>query len=68
VLGNVAGTGLSIASLVLLESCAPVLSFTHPKMPRIGYLSPGPREDRETEWIDPFLQGLRDLGHVEGRT
>jgi putative ABC transport system substrate-binding protein len=36
-------------------------------MPRLGYLSAGPREAR-TDRVDGFLQGLRDLGYVEGQT
>ncbi len=36
-------------------------------MPRIGYLSPGPREAFATR-VDAFVEGLRDLGYVEGQT
>ena len=36
------------------------------RIPRIGYGSYGPREAFATEYMDPFLQGLRDLGYVEG--
>jgi putative ABC transport system substrate-binding protein len=36
-------------------------------MPRIGYLSPGPRE-LYADRIDAFLAQLRELGYVEGET
>ncbi len=38
-----------------------------PRVPRIGYLSPGPREVFATR-VDAFLDGLRDLGYMEGQT
>src|SRR5262249_28411153 len=31
-------------------------------------LGPGPREARAALVVDPFLDGLRDLGYVEGQT
>src|SRR5712692_5996300 len=34
------------------------------KIPRIGYLSPAPGPRKVTQ---SFLQGLRELGYVEGR-
>ena len=38
------------------------------KIPRIGYLDSGSAADRETAaYRDAFLQGLRDLGYVEGK-
>ena len=51
-----------------LLSIAPFVSAQHPgKIPRIGYVSgtgvsnsPGPQ-------VEAFLQGLRDLGYVEGK-
>jgi putative ABC transport system substrate-binding protein len=36
-------------------------------MPRLGYLSPGPREGR-ADVVNAFVEGLRDLGYVEGQT
>jgi putative ABC transport system substrate-binding protein len=36
-------------------------------MPRLGYLSLGPRE-AYAETVDAFLGALRDLGYVEGQT
>jgi len=40
---------------------------TQTKIPRIGYLSPGPREAFRDQ-VDAFLQGLRELGYVEGQS
>jgi putative ABC transport system substrate-binding protein len=36
------------------------------KIPRIGYLGGGSAE-LEKVWLDAFLQGLRELGYVEGK-
>ena len=36
------------------------------KVPRIGFLAVGPREGRAS-MIEGFLQGLRELGYIEGR-
>ena len=61
--------GGSVAGVSLVSSACDVLTVQKPtRVPRIGYLSPGPREGRETDWIDPFLSGLRDQGYVEGQT
>ena len=50
---------------------APLASFAQPqagKVYRIGYLAQGNPPDRaETGARDGFLQGLRELGYVEGR-
>src|SRR6185503_16363044 len=37
------------------------------KIPRIGYLGGGSAE-LEKGWLDAFLQGLRELGYVEGKS
>ena len=36
------------------------------KMPRVGYLSVATAE-RDKEWLNAFRQGLKDLGHIEGK-
>ena len=36
-------------------------------MPRIGILSPGPREAVTPIYVEPFLDGLRELGYGDGR-
>ena len=48
--------------------CAAVAQAQQPaKIPRIGYLGGGSAE-LEKVWLDAFLQGLRELGYVEGKT
>src|SRR4029077_11664760 len=46
--------------------CVPVAAQPAGKIPRIGYLSPGSLSDSPNR--DAFLQGLRGLGYVEGKT
>ena len=59
--------GGSIASVALLGGCG-LLSSTPPKrLPRIGYLSVGPRES-QGDFIDAFVDGLREVGYVDGQT
>jgi putative ABC transport system substrate-binding protein len=66
--GGIASLGISAAGLALLSgACELVPSRTQKPVPRIGYLSPGPREAM-TDFVDPFLDGLRALGYVEGET
>jgi hypothetical protein len=38
------------------------------KVPRIGWLSIASRTPEVSHLLDAFLQGLRDLGYVEGQT
>ena len=38
----------------------------HPRVPRVGFLAPGSPPPAPQHLA--FLQGLRDLGYVEGRT
>jgi putative ABC transport system substrate-binding protein len=64
---GLAGFGASAAGLALVGGCGLVPLQAPPKRPRIGYLSPGPREAM-TDFVDPFLDGLRALGYVEGDT
>jgi probable F420-dependent oxidoreductase len=39
-----------------------------PKAPRVGWLSDGVRAGSQPSLHEAFLQGLRDLGYVEGQT
>ena len=56
-----------VLSALILALCPPVLAQPKGPLPRLGYLTndsaavDGPRRQA-------FLQGLRDLGYVEGRT
>src|SRR5262249_18301704 len=64
-----AGLGLSGAGLGILSSACRLLpSQTATKVPRIGYLSVGPREGYAARDVDAFLEGMRDLGYVEDET
>src|SRR5262245_6448411 len=71
VVGGLAGLGVSAAGLVLLGGCQVASPAVSPrgraKIPRLGYLSLGPREEHADQ-MDAFLEGLRDLGYVEGQT
>jgi ABC-type uncharacterized transport system substrate-binding protein len=51
---------------MLFAYCASVEAQQAQKMPRIGYLGGGSAE-LEKVWLDAFLQGLRELGYVEGK-
>jgi putative ABC transport system substrate-binding protein len=54
-------SGLGVVS----SACSLVAPMAgHPRIPRIGYLTSGPREVR-ADRIDAFLEGLRELGYVE---
>jgi putative ABC transport system substrate-binding protein len=67
-MGGLAGLGVSAAgSAVLSSACGMISPPATARVSRIGYLSPGPREAM-TSWIDPFLDGLRELGYVDGQT
>src|SRR3954465_4469340 len=63
--------GVALASAGLLAGCGVLPSPTlwSPPIRRIGYLSPGglPLQEWEAESHDAFLQGIRDLGWVEGQ-
>jgi putative ABC transport system substrate-binding protein len=52
---------------MLSSACRLLPSQSAPKLPRIGYLQQGPREVY-AENVDAFVDGLRDLGYVEGET
>ena len=58
-----------IGLIVTLALClAPLAADVQPlkKVPRIGYLAPGPAGG-PSGGIDAFRQGLRELGYVEGQ-
>ena len=49
------------------------LSWSHPaeaqqpkKVPRIGFLAPG-SPSSDSPRVDPFRQGLQELGYIEGQ-
>ena len=56
---------LALCSL-LLAPCCSVEAQQSAKVPRIGYLS-GATPDGQSDRIEAFRQGLRDLGYVEGK-
>jgi putative ABC transport system substrate-binding protein len=59
-------TGFTIVVAILLLG-APLSTYAEPaqKIPRIGLIRPGSPPD---PLVDAFVQGLRDLGYVEGQT
>ena len=58
---------LAVAGVGLLAGCGlPWLPMQPAKTPVIGFLSTGSRESR-APLIAGFLQGLQDLGYVDGR-
>ena len=60
--------GAAEVGLTLLPTACGVLPVRAPsKVPRIGYLSPGPRE-AQAQNVVAFLEGLRDLSYIEGQT
>jgi putative tryptophan/tyrosine transport system substrate-binding protein len=54
-------------SVMLLVLCSQVDAQQPGRIPRIGYLGGGSAE-LEKVWLDAFLQGLRELGYVEGKS
>ena len=61
--------GLALAGLGLLGGCDIASRFAHQtaRVPVIGFLATGSREGR-AHLIAGFLQGLRELGYVEGQS
>ena len=60
-------SSLALAGLGLLSGCQPPrLPWQVENVPRVGFLAVGSRAGR-AQLIEAFLQGLRDLGYVEGR-
>ena len=60
--------GLSLAGLGLLAGCSALTSLPSRQrpIPRLGFLSPNDAGSLPT--TDAFLDGLHDLGYVEGQT
>ena len=58
--------GVFTMAVAILASVHPVIAQQAGKVYQIGYLHPGDRPSHQPR-IDSFLQGLRDLGYVEGR-
>ncbi len=63
--GNV-GLTIIVAGLAFLGAPCPSHAQQPAKMPRIGYISGGSSTDA-LHLLEAFRQGLRELGHVEGR-
>src|SRR4051794_40673256 len=58
-----------VAGLGLLAGCRLVESARQPaRIPRMGYLEPGPTGPSADALHAVFLQALRELGYVEGQT
>ena len=57
--------GLALGTL-LLALCFPVQAQQSAKVPRIGYLG-GATASASTVRLEPFRQGLRGLGYIEGK-
>ena len=49
---------------------APLALFAQqpPRLPRIGYLTLAPLSDSASPERSAFLQGLRELGYIDGKT
>src|SRR5262245_43933877 len=60
--------GLSIIAFVLGPYGAVATAQQPAKIPRIGYVSSLGRPNNPGPLGEAFRQGLRDLGHVEGKT
>jgi hypothetical protein len=67
VIGAMACVGASMAGLALLGGCGLVPLQAPAKIPRLGYLAFATRESI-TEYIGALLDGLRQLGWIEGQT
>ena len=57
--------GLALSAL-LCAFCSSAAA-QHPKIPRIGYISPGGDPDAPGFQVEAFRRGLQDLGYVEGK-
>lgn len=58
--------GFAIGAL-LFALCHSIQAQQRTDIPRVGYLSPSTDSRNSNLGIDAFLQGLRDLGYVEGK-
>ena len=52
---------------MLFALCLPAEAQQPTKVPRIGIFNRMPRSDWQSARIEPFRQGLRELGYVEGK-
>ena len=61
--------GLPLAALSVLAACGlpPVPGQEAARVHRIGFLVGGSRAS-DGAWIEGFLQGLHELGYVEGQS
>src|SRR5215471_17711450 len=59
-------TTVVILCAMLLALGVPARAQQSGKVPRIGFLFAGPRSSYSTR-IEAFLQGLRELGYIEGK-
>ena len=67
-LRGVAGLTVAPAGPALFSTACGLAQFRpSARVPRIGYMALGPREEGADQ-VDAFVQGLRDLGYVEGQT
>ena len=57
----------SILVSVMLLAVAVTAEAQQPKIPRIGYLSPGGDPNAPGFQVEAFRRGLQDLGYVEGK-
>jgi putative ABC transport system substrate-binding protein len=62
---NLKWSGLSIVAFVILAAGAVAQAQSANKIPRIGYLTLQAKPNASEE---AFVQGLRDLGYIEGQT
>jgi putative tryptophan/tyrosine transport system substrate-binding protein len=63
---NLKQIGLAVIALVIVVTGTVAQAQTPKRIPRIGYLGGGSAE-LEKGWLDAFLQGLRELGYIEGK-
>ena len=52
----------------LLLVCVHLTEAQQPKLPRIGYISGSGSSADQGPYVDALRRGLRDLGHIEGKT
>ncbi|HKZ07504.1 MAG TPA: ABC transporter substrate-binding protein [Methylomirabilota bacterium] len=57
----------AVVLFLLAVSLVPAAAQPQEKVPRVGFLGPRTRSN-DAGFTDAFLQGLRDLGWVEGKT
>jgi putative tryptophan/tyrosine transport system substrate-binding protein len=61
-----AATPAILAAVILLAVAVVAEAQQAKKVPRIGYLGGGAAE-LDKDWLDAFVQGLRELGYSEGK-